>query len=172
MDIKGIALSKQMDDRRNVLRYPNGPLSPAAPIVPTYTGFEDGAPTDLEKATDGNLAEGTGPGSKILSSSGTVGYFNFDLGSEKNVMIEGAINFGATGGVTSTAYIEIARTDGTYLTPPIYNATTTGTYPTKRQLSPISGVCRYIKIRVGVNGAATAQASIIELRAHELGKIV
>lgn len=172
MDIKGIALAKQMDDRRNVLRYPNGPLSPAAPIVPTYTGFEDATPTNLENATNGNIDDAIGPGTKILSGSGTVGQYIFDLGSEKDVLIEGSINLGATGGVTSTAYIEIARADGVYLTPSIYNATTAGTYPTKRQLSPFGGVCRYIRIRFAESAATTGQGSIIELRAHEIGKIV
>jgi len=171
MDITGIALSKQMDNRKNLIRYPNGPLSPAAPIVPTYTGFEDQAPTDLENFTDGNLTTSTGEAKKVLGGSGAGGYFVFDLWSEKNILVTGKMNIGATGGATSTVFIELALTDGTYISSPSYNAYTAGTYPILKLLSPFTGTARYIRLRVGASGASTVSASGVELMVYDLGEL-
>lgn len=171
MDIKGIALSKQMDERRNLLRYPDGPLSPARPIIPTFEGFDTQPPTNLANFTDGSPDTATGEGIKEISTSGVAGAFVFDLGSEYNVLITGCINFGATGGITTTAYIDFIRADMSSIFSSSYNTFTNGTYPIKRFLNPVSGTARYIKVRIVGSGGGVVSASGVELSAYKLGEL-
>lgn len=166
MDIKGIALAKQMDDRRNVLRYPNGPLSPAAPIVPTYTGFEDMAPTDLEKATDGDITTCTGVAQKILGYAAMGGTFVFDMGEVRTVLV------GFILGVKTTAasiqiFIDSSDDNITYRnTAPVSNSTASTSKVIMNGLSPLL-TGRYIRIRAVNTGAGTIDVEIYQCMAYE-----
>jgi hypothetical protein len=167
MDIKGIALAKQMDDRRNVLRYPNGPLSPAAPIVPTYTGFEDAPPTNLENATDGDITTCTGVAQKILGTAGTGGTFVFDMGEVRSVLV-GFILGVKTTASTLQLFIESSDDNITYRTASLNNNATSSTSKVIRDglSSLLTG--RYIRIRAVNTGAGTIDVEVYQCMAYEL----
>jgi hypothetical protein len=167
MDIKGIALAKQMDDRRNVLRYPNGPLSPAAPIVPTYTGFEDAPPTNLENATDGDITTCTGVAQKILGYAATGGTFVFDMGKVRTVLV------GFILGVKTTAsaiqiFIDSSDDNITYRNTSMVNNSTGST--SKVIMNGLSSLLtgRYIRIRAVNTGAGTIDVEVYQCMAYEL----
>lgn len=168
MDIKTIAISKQMDERRNVLRYPNGPLSPAAPITPTVSGF-DTDPTDLGNVTDGDLTTASATGSKVMGASGVYGYLIFDMGSAKNVIISAKVGIWSTASTTS-AYLETSPDGTNWVTVGANTIRPAGTSASEVINSVlINGVhTRYFRIRFSVGAAATAYAKIYTVTAYAL----
>jgi hypothetical protein len=171
MDIKGIALAKQMDDRRNVLRYPNGPLSPAAPIVPTYMNFDAQAPANLEKATNNDFDDPVGTGIRTVEAAGNIGGFIFDLGSIKNVFFGLKCSVWSDGS-TYICYLQ-GSNDGTNyklnvaLHPSIATNSDGVTTSTMDVGNFVRG--RYIRVFWRLAGAATGNVKLFEAFAHEIG---
>jgi len=168
MDIKGIAIAKQMDDRRNVLRYPNGPLSPAAPIVPTADTF-DTNPTNLERTTDGNFDTATGDGSKVLGGAGTVGQLIYDLGSVKTVTVGGKVGLSQNGSATVRVLVDSSQNGLDYInsTSILFSTTLTSNRIEELLAQTVTG--RYIRIRIYSTAACTAVAKFYQIFAHAQG---
>lgn len=66
MDVVTVAIAKQMDDRRDILQYPDGPLNPPRPLTPTADATWATPPSDLDHCVDGNPSTKTGVGETVV----------------------------------------------------------------------------------------------------------
>jgi len=124
-------------------------------------------PTDLENATDGDLAIVTGTGVTIKGAGGTYGTLTFDLGSIKTVLLSGRFGLWSTASTTrilaeSSDDNITYRSDWTNLC----DITTTAEKVIDSKATILTG--RYARIKFHVNAAATANAKIYEVMAWKL----
>jgi len=170
MDIMGIAIANQMDNRRDVLQYPDGPLSPKRPLTPAASGW-DTDPSSLENCVDGDNTSKTGVGSTTVGGAAVYGYVSFDLESVRNVIITAKLEAHSSAS-TTTCYIENS-VDGTTWYPVHANviyATGTATSADVSYSTIVTSVHgRYFRIRFNVGGAATAYGTLYTVSAYDIG---
>lgn len=131
----------------------------------------DTNPSNLANATDGNTANPTGEGSKVVSGAGDVGYVVFDMKKVTRVL-----PFLRTGTKTtaSTISVYLDACDANPETPSnwrlgVTNYATGSTVEMIKDLvmSPVEG--RYLRVRFSVAASATGTGKIYEMAAYELG---
>lgn len=172
VDIKGAALAKQLDDRRNLLRYPNGPLSPAAPIIATEDTFDTNSMANLSNVTDGSLSTYAGTGTKTLGGGGVIGNLKFDLGSVKNVSLNYKIGAWSS---ASNIRIYLAVSEDNSVWSPGINDNIRSTIPTNEtelivNNGGINLIGRYIKLIFYLQTAGTGNVKAYSVKAFDQGE--
>lgn len=128
----------------------------------------DGAPDALSNATDGLMSTVTGTGNQSKAVSGDFGYYTFDLGSIKTVLVGGRTGIWSTANTVQIC-IEASDDDITYV--PSGNATgenSASVTEVIRDLIPKILTGRYIRVRYAISGAAVAYARLYSMMGYEL----
>jgi len=136
--------------------------------VPTFGGFSDVNPSNLQNATDGDTASATGVGQKVMATAGIFGSITFDLGTQKTILVYGRINIYSSAG-TQQVFVETSDDNITWRTYPsaAYTKATASSANIIELLATIvSG--RYMRLNLYVNAAATCYTAIHEIAAWEL----
>lgn len=164
------AIAKQLDERRNLLRYPDGPLAPARPIVPTFGLFDAATPSNPENCVDGSMDTETGAGAKTLGTGSNFGYAYFDLGSIKNVLVMARIKASVSGaGGEVRLYIE-GSDDNNTANVKISNLYEKATITSEAYIDfSQARTCRMIRVRFYGAVAADYTGKLVEVKAFDLG---
>ena len=127
----------------------------------------DTDPTNLERATDGDIDTVTGTGSKVMDAVGNYGVLTFDLGSIKTVLLGARVALWSTNAGT---YIYAASSDDniTYRENHLAIMYKSTVAELVMETNPVILTGRYIRIRFSVNAIATAYAKIYEVMGWEL----
>jgi len=165
-----IAISKQMNDRTNFLRYPNGPLSPPAPIIPTVDTFDAGSMANLDRVVNGDYTDYAGIGTKTTGGYGVVGNLIFDLGANYvPVRVSAALGLYVSD-TSKQLNVYVDQSDSTTFPSAAYavaqNATTGETFV---GINEIKVVKRYFRLRFLITGAATGNVKVYQVEAHREG---
>jgi hypothetical protein len=137
-------------------------------IEPTFEYFETTPPTDLDKATDGDLTTHTGTGSKTTTGPATLGTFIFDLGSVKTVLAGCYVGLWSDSGLISY-YIDSSINGTEWINGTNFGYNGTLTSESIRDGTPSMCVGRYIRFRFKISAAGTGNVRLYNAMAYELG---
>lgn len=145
--------------------------NPSFSVVPVATQiWLDGtANANLAKATDGNNTTKTDTMTGVVASGVTFGEFNFDLGSNKTVLVCGKI--GIWGSTTSNVgpKIETSSDGATYQSINSAGANVVGSLTEQIiDIYPVVINNRYFRIRCTTGATMTGYTRLYEIKAYQL----
>lgn len=160
-----LIIAQQMDNRRNQLIYPNGPLAAPAPLQPLSINTFDNAGTigNKDKPTDGLTNTSMDTLIKDVTGNATLGDVIYDLGSVKTVEVGGQVGLWvSTGTGTIYVYIDSSETSPSsgFINPTRDAANVGATSETKRRLDPQILTGRYIKLRATYSGSTACRCNV------------
>ncbi len=135
-------------------------------ITPTASGW-DTPPSDLEKATDGDMTTSTGTGSTTTTGSGEIGRIYIEFGEEKSILFLPQFGFWTSGGGERISAQVISEKNGSTMWGETIGSTT-GNNEQNEAIIPAYAHTKKIGIIFNLNAAGTGYVKIYEIIAVEV----